>query len=35
MEALIDTRQDSEPEGSPKRREKTMTIACSGNQIYL
>jgi hypothetical protein len=35
MEALIDTRQDSGLEGSPRRREKTMMTSCSSNQIYF
>jgi hypothetical protein len=35
MEALIDTRRVSELEGSPRRREKTMMIAFSSNQIHL
>jgi hypothetical protein len=35
MEALIDTRRDSGLEGSPRRRKKTMMIACSSNQIYI
>jgi hypothetical protein len=35
MEALINTRRDSRLEGSPRRREKTVMITCSSNQIYL